>query len=133
MNTRLREDDPDCPDCGAGIGQPHDDGCDVARCLVTGMQRLQCDGWHKEAALREAVPGIFEDPVCGQDAWTGQWPGAAECDEYGWYTWFRPPPPGGRYGEWVPCGPDHPDAVWNLTRLVTECAWDRQQRRWVRS
>jgi len=34
-----------CPDCGVAVGEPHDydeynGGCDIARCLVTGLQRL---------------------------------------------------------------------------------------------
>ena len=47
-----------CPDCQADIGAPHEDGCDVARCLNTKIQKLQCDCGK-----------------CGKDMWTGLWPG----------------------------------------------------------
>jgi len=48
-----------CPDCHAEIGQAHLEGCDVARCLATGLQRL----------------GHAESCRCPQDVWTGRWPG----------------------------------------------------------
>lgn len=53
-----------CPDCDVTVGQAHvgdeiDGGCDVARCLVTGLQRLMCEADH----------GADQD--CGRDVWTG--------------------------------------------------------------
>jgi hypothetical protein len=60
-----------CPDCQVSIGMPHLKGtgfggpmdeCDIAHCLNTGIQRLQC-GCRK----------------CGDDIWTGLWPGVKEC------------------------------------------------------
>jgi hypothetical protein len=57
-----------CPDCHVGIGRAHSEGCDVARCLATGLQRLGHD-----ASCR-----------CPRDVWTGRWPGEAECREFGW-------------------------------------------------
>lgn len=57
-----------CPDCHVSIGQYHVEGCDVARCLATGLQRL----------------GHAESCRCPRDVWTGRWPGEAECLELGW-------------------------------------------------
>lgn len=48
-----------CPDCDVAIGQEHERGCDVARCLVCGIQRLIC---------REHVD---QPPF---DVWTGELP-----------------------------------------------------------
>lgn len=56
-----------CPDCAAKIDAEHDAGCDVARCLETGLQRLSCRDEHD----------------CGQDVWTGLCPGLIEAAEYG--------------------------------------------------
>ena len=60
LDGLLNEDKTDkpCPDCQAKVGTPHKHGCDTARCLRTGVQRLQC-GCGK----------------CGEDVWTGHWPG----------------------------------------------------------
>jgi hypothetical protein len=59
---------PDCPSCEVAIGQPHLDRCDVARCLVTGLQRSGCDAAHD----------------CGTDIWSGRWPGETDCERLGW-------------------------------------------------
>jgi hypothetical protein len=92
-----------CPDCGVAIGAAHHAGCDVARCWVTGRQRLSCSRAHEAGDLD-----------CGQDRWSGRWPGEAECEQYGWLI----DPEGLRLAD--------------LNRLVTECDWDRAARRWVR-
>ena len=55
-----------CHDCGAMPGEPHTGGCDTARCLSTGGQRLCCDCGD-----------------CGQDIWTGLWPGIIEAYKWG--------------------------------------------------
>jgi hypothetical protein len=107
-----------CPDCGVKVGATHADGCDVARCLVTGGQRLSC------GALRELVPHPGRGH--GKDVWTGRWPGAAECEEFDWWAQFC-----GTKG-WAPCTPDSPGAQPDLNRLVTDAKWDESARRWVR-
>ncbi|HEU5304387.1 MAG TPA: hypothetical protein VFU40_07065 [Gemmatimonadales bacterium] len=57
----------ECLDCAVLPGDPHDPDCDVARCLQTGHQRLTCQAEHD----------------CGQDKWTGTWPGLVEARRYG--------------------------------------------------
>jgi len=56
-----------CHDCGVSPGNQHLTGCDVARYLSCGGQRLVCD---------------CDDSGDG-DIWTGLWPGYIECYEYG--------------------------------------------------
>lgn len=107
-------DDLRCGDCGVAIGEPHAAYCDVARCLWTGRQRIQCTGVGAE--------GRHD---CGRQVWTGLWPGAAECREYGLYARLVP-------GQgWIPCSPDHPDAMEDLNTLFTKARWDRNSARWV--
>lgn len=107
-----------CPDCGVEIGQPHEDGCDVARCLSTGQQRLMCPAPHSG----------FHD--CGQEIWTGLWPGTAECRDLGWFCYWRDPAPGEQYGEFVRCSADHPDAIDDLNRLHRDAHWNPNTGRW---
>jgi hypothetical protein len=107
-----------CPDCQVAVGQPHDHGCDVARCLATGGQRLSCelaDDWGEQ------------HDSCGQDVWTGHWPGTVECAEFGWWVQDR-------CGEglgFTPCAPNAPGAIEDLNRLYYDARWDRAAERWV--
>jgi hypothetical protein len=57
-----------CGDCGAEPGSPHAWGCDVARCLVDGGQRLQCEGHPDEVRPRQvaAVAEIVQDYANGR-------------------------------------------------------------------
>lgn len=107
--------EPRCWDCQVEIGEPHDEGCDVARCLWTGAQRLTCDM-------------VDPDPHdCGQDAHTGLWPGQVECEEFGWHV--RDTPVG-----LIRCGAGDFGAMPDLNRLHLrrEAQWDREQGRWQR-
>ncbi|WP_156934878.1 hypothetical protein [Pseudonocardia spinosispora] len=109
-----------CSSCGAGIGQAHGEGCEIALCLRTGGQRLMC----------VAQDSGFHD--CGRDVWTGAWPGEAECHEYGWYCYWREPASDAEYGEFVRCESSHPEAMEDLNRLTDDGHWDAVARRWAR-
>jgi hypothetical protein len=71
--SRLIDYQDRCPDCDVAVGEAHsydevNGGCDVARCLVTGLQRLSCGHSHD----------------CGHDVWSGRWPGQLDCERLGW-------------------------------------------------
>lgn len=102
-----------CGDCRVAPGQLHRLGCDVERCPNCGGQLISCD-----CSLRKRRTGRMP--------WTGEWPGVAECREFGWYCRRNPDGPG-----YVPCGPDHPGAVEDLSRLTLEARWDRELKRFV--
>lgn len=101
-----------CGDCAVKPGEPHTDGCDVARCMVAGYQRIGCP----------------EDHDHGRNIWTGVWPGEAECREFGWFSVFTDK-------GWVQCTADTPGAGPNLNRLygTGEAEWDRETGRWVKA
>lgn len=121
---------PVCQDCGARPGEAHGGGCDTAVCVHTGQQRIQCGigvpeftgpvltGW------RDYDPHPGED--CGQDIWTGHWPGELDAIRLGWWCYFAP----GQDPSWVRCGPDHPQALPDLNRLAIDGKWDKDLRRW---
>lgn len=100
----------ECPDCGALVGEIHLNGCDVERCPECGCQRMSCD---------------CESPE--RTRWAGEWPGVAECREYGWYAKRNPEGPG-----WVPCSPGEPGAAEDLNRLHVDSEWDKGLQKWVR-
>jgi len=125
-----------CPDCAAPTGTPHADGCDVARCLHSGGQRLMCQMLGGTPVIQEidgepTIGAIHDGHDCGADVWTGRWPGEAECEEFGWWSVFYGFDKIGGTG-WLRCGPDTPEAVPDLTRLHTEGEWDREAQRWRR-
>src|ERR1700678_1114548 len=90
-----------CNDCGAKPGERHEDDCDRARCLVTGRQRLSCDVLTSVFGYPERTPHAD----CGDQAWSGEWPGVAECEEFGWHSFFESPGRG-----WVRCDAGDPRA-----------------------
>jgi hypothetical protein len=100
----LHEPVETCWDCGAKVGEPCLDLCDVACCLVTGRQRLSCG----------------EDHDCGRYVFTGWWPGVRECREFGWYI------------DNVP-GFDGPTEDLNRLAIAAaygEIRWDREAQRY---
>lgn len=59
--------------------------------------------------------------------WTGEWPGVAECREFGWYAKRAP------IG-WHPCDQRDDGATEDLNRLYSgEARWDRDTQRWVKN
>jgi hypothetical protein len=68
---------PNCPDCGVAPGVWHVLGCDVERCPYCGGQLLSC----KHFLFGAGEPTPPDDRL----RWTGEWPGIAECREFGWF------------------------------------------------
>lgn len=98
-----------CPDCGVAPGELHQQGCDIERCPECGGQMLMDD-------CELTVPRL---------PWTGEWPGKAECREFGWYSKMEP-------GQgWVPCDKDEPGAHENLNRLAIDAVWSKEQGRYI--
>lgn len=122
-----------CHDCAARPGQPHDTNCDTARCLVTGMQRLQCysDDVYVGPENAHEYEGYAMDHSgsCGEDIWTGEWPGVEDCRRLDLWCYWGPD-----YGQrgWVKCCADHPGATEDLNALVIQCDWDPVALQWFR-
>lgn len=114
-----------CHDCGAAPGEQHQPGCDTEVCYLCGGQAIQCYSQHRcptdgtifttsECVTGEdGWPGVVNDE--DRLPWTGEWPGVAECREFGWYAnvvGYRAP-------------------TEDLTRLHTEAKWSRELKRFV--
>lgn len=87
-----------CPDCAVNPGEQHLSACDVERCSVCGGQMLSCGHrYPKDSSKR--LP------------WIGEWPGKAECREFGWLQ---------------------PDGEPDLNHLMKDGRWDRKARKFVK-
>lgn len=131
-----------CGDCGVPVGSFHKTGCDVERCPRCGGQAISCHCIYEICGydpnlLEIEHPEIYEggptDEMCERwdrewghrrIPWTGDWPGAAECREYGLYAKFTD------HG-WQKCGPDDDGATEDLNTLMVTAHWDADQQKWV--
>ena|GEM_PF-3331946 len=106
--------DSPCPDCGVSPGQFHTPGCDVERCSQCGLQAIGCDCAFEADSNRVS--------------WSGEWPGVAECREFGWYSKRNH----GGVG-YVPCDKEDPEASEDLNRLYEDesVEWSVEKQRWV--
>ena len=99
-----------CPDCGVHPGRLHKKYCDVERCPNCGGQRLSCN-------CENSLPHL---------PWSGEWPGVAECREFGWYAKRIPGIDG-----YVPCDKNDIGADEDLNRLRIDAIWDKKQKRFI--
>lgn len=99
-----------CSGCGVQPGALHLENCDLEPCAACGGQRLSCG-----CSL-----------LAHRMAWTGEWPGATECREFGWFAKLVP-----GLG-WVSCSPQDPEAHEDLNRLYRDAVWDTKNLRWAR-
>ena len=100
-----------CPDCGVPPGEMHRPDCDIEQCPNCGRQLLTCGCQPGQRAVRLA--------------WTGHYPGVAECMEFGWYAKLVP-----GVG-WVACAADEPGSMEDLNRLAMEAEWDPLGMRYI--
>lgn len=120
--TGICHMDGPCPGCRVGLGSAHTAGCDTAICQDNGRQRLACaeSGHH-----------------CGNDEWTGLRARIAEAIELGLYVRWTGPSlievaaGADPWGEWVACGPEHPEARPDGTSLLRYADWDPRAGKFV--
>lgn len=134
-----------CDDCGVLAGESHAYGCDVERCPKCGGQVISCHCIYDINSINYEMletehPEIYSDgPTDAMyvkwDAewgprrmkWTGEWPGTAECREYGFWSLWVPNPepflPGGA-GKWVEVPVGTPGATEDLNKLYMVGIWN---------
>ena len=93
-----------CPvkGCEVPVGDRHKSFCTMARCKEHGFQLFSCplDDPH--------TPSIFR----------GEFPGTSEAIARGWFSRFD------ENKGWVACQSDHPDAMPDLNRVMSELVWN---------
>jgi hypothetical protein len=103
----------ECPVCGALPGSWHNKGCGWEQCPYCGEFAIDC------------ACGPRIRPLDDRLRWIGACPWLTACLEYGFFEREV----GGR---WLPCSADalgsHPD----VARLLRECWWSRDDKRFVR-
>lgn len=123
---------PVCPDqdCQVPVGTVHLPDCTVAVCLDTGRQRLQhLLNIPDEGQVQQVVDRARHD--CGQDVWSGQEHGVAECIEFGWFV-RRALNEEELFGDsWIPCDAATPGARPDRQRLTSHAVWNAELVRWV--
>ena len=120
--------------CGVAPGEPHGD-CDHARCMWTGIQLIQCDGFLAATARQLAADGHQEmadelcyhmgidiDHDCGTDVWRGWSALDEEAIRHNLFVYWGPD-----YGQrgWVSCDISHPGATPDLNSVAC-MKWDRE-------
>lgn len=116
-----------CPDCGVKPGELHKPGCDVERCPVCGGQALQC--LRTCPHCHETIAGCNDEAIETKDLvpWSGEWPGKAECREYGFYCKLV------KGKGWITtCDKDDLEAIEDMNRLYLETKWSREKKRFVK-
>lgn len=114
-----------CPSCGVTLDVAHAAGCDVARCVVTGMQRCLCLGQDEvDLSIAEGFGSdgleAEHDGSCGQQPWGGLLPGTAEAVAHGWFARLD------RFGGWVATVENDHDGGPDINRATSgELRWDR--------
>lgn len=119
----MKNREQSCPDCGVLPGQLHEVGCDVERCYVCGGQFILCTG---SECARCKIPCVADYSSPERMRWSGEWPGNAECREFGfWCVWDA------ERSTWQECAAGTSGAIEDLNRLHSDCVWNRAQKRWV--
>jgi hypothetical protein len=121
ISEPFKSDLCQCPDCGANPGENHKPGCDVERCPHCGNQAILCLYSENDVTIASCDGKIVPDEELLK--WSGRWFGYEDCEEYNfWCKWNN---------GWVPCEKGEIGSQLDMNRLLKECDWDRDAKRFV--
>jgi hypothetical protein len=99
-----------CPDCDVAPGAWHHGGCPWEQCPYCGEHLADCD-------CSDGLP-----PLDDRIRWPGCCPWIEACLEFDFFEKKV-------RGTWVRCRAEDPDSQPDVTRLLRECVWNREDKR----
>ena len=112
MTLTPGDDVMNCPECNVAPGNWHRPGCAWEQCPYCGEHAADC-------GCRGAPP-----PLDDRMRWAGCCSWVEACLRFGFFERRL-------RGRWVPCHANDPGSEPDVSRLMRECAWDREAKRFV--
>ena len=120
-----------CPFCEVQCGEYHRNLCELEQCPYCGFFCHNCGSNTGKCANIDNA--LYPVPLDDRIPFTGEWPGANECRDWGWYAIPQHDCEANPEKAWLACSPMAPKALPNYYRLSVDAEWSREDKRFVRT